>query len=128
SDDASGVANAARGDHGDVDSTGDTRDEGEGPGQRIFRGAQKGSSMATGFEARRGDDVDAGLLERYRLLRRCRGSDREDLSATTLVQDVGRWNAENEAEDRNVRVEHHAHLIIETRRHVRCVARQGNVE
>ena len=44
------------------------------------------------------------------------------------VQDVGRWNAENEAEDRNVRVEHHAHLIIETRRHVRCVGRQGNVE
>src|ERR1700761_3828163 len=80
--------------------------------------------MATGFEAGSDDDVDPRLVEKDGFVRRRRGADGEDSLSMTFVKDLPRRNAQDEAEDGDLCIEHGAHLIFKPQRTVRLVSRE----
>ncbi len=72
---ASGVADAAGGDHRHVDGAGDGADQGEGPHLRVDVSLEKHAAMAAGLGALGDDRIDAasgkkrGLAQRRRRAR-----------------------------------------------------------
>src|SRR5258705_12492442 len=84
--------------------------------------------MAPGFEAGSHDRVDTGLLKYRSFVRRCRGSNRDDVLIPALVEDFAWRNAVDKAEHRYVGVQKDARLIFEAHRHVGCIDRLGRSE
>src|SRR5258706_15946650 len=84
---ATGISDASGGDDWYLDPVDDPRDERQCACQRILGGAQERTPMAPGFEAGRHDRVDASLLKHRSFVRRCRGSDRDDVLVPALVKD-----------------------------------------
>src|SRR6266853_229221 len=118
---ATGISDASSGDNWYVDAIDDPRDERECACQGILSGAQERAPMAAGFEAGRHDRVDTSSLKCRSFVRRCRGSNRDDVLIPALVEDFARRNAVNEAKHGYVGVQKHARLIFEAHWHVGCI-------
>src|SRR5467141_3271879 len=95
---ATGISDASRGDHWYVDPVDDPRPERQCACQGILSGAQERSSVAPGFEAGRDDRVDPSFLKYRSFVRRCRGSNRDDVLVAALIEDFARRNAVNKTE------------------------------
>src|SRR6266478_5387581 len=70
---AARIRDATGGDHRHISDVGNLRDERECARQRIFRGSEERTAMATCLKARGDDGIDTGILKGCRLVRGCRG-------------------------------------------------------
>src|SRR6266852_3502840 len=95
---ATGISDASRGDHWYVDPVDDPRYKRQCACEGILSGAQERAPMAPGFEAGSHDRVDTSFLKYRSFVRRCRGSNRDDVLVAALVEDFARRNAVNKAE------------------------------
>src|SRR5882724_6376350 len=69
SDYAARIRYATGGDHRHISDVGNLRDERECARQRIFRGSEERTAMATCLKARGDDGIDTGILKGCRLVR-----------------------------------------------------------
>src|ERR1700733_6753251 len=101
-DHSASIGDPSGGNHGDRDGVYDLRDKGERPREGRLGGAQKRTTMTTGFEAGCSDDVDSCLLKDNGFIRRRRCPDGEDSLGTAFVENFLRRNSVDETEGGNV--------------------------
>src|ERR1700722_2330307 len=112
-DHSASIGDPSGGNHGGRDGVYDLRDKGERPREGLLGGAQKRTTMTTGFEAGSSDDVDSCLLKDNGFIRCRRGPDGEDSLRTAFVENFLRRDSVDEAEGGNLCIQQDSRLILE---------------
>src|SRR5258708_30649978 len=86
SDYAARIRYATGGDHRHISDVCNLRDERECARQRIFRASEARTAVATCHKAPADAAIETGILKSSRLVRGCRGSNRDDVVSPTLLQ------------------------------------------
>src|SRR5882672_12660867 len=127
-DHAAGIGDAACSYHRHVNHVDNPGNERKGACHRILCGTKERTTMSTRFEAGCDDRINTRVLKSDRLIRRGRGSNRQDACRSTLVKDFFWRNSEYEAEDGYFFPQQNASLIFESAGRVWSVLRTRRLQ